>query len=225
MYFRIVKAKAWSVDDMQTNMEKSLYYANTDQSAEKLFTISVLTENKSGLLNGVAIIFTKRKLNIESINVSETEVPDVSRYTIVVHTTRERIEKIVKQIQKLIEVLGAFVYEDDQVHHQEIALYKMPLEVFTGGDNKIEQLVRANNARVLVIEKDYIVIEKTGHKHETQRLYRELQPYGLLEFTRSARISISKSKRKTQTFIKELEDSKANSINIYNTNNYQNGKN
>src|SRR3712207_1020368 len=89
----------------------------------KLFIISVLTENKSGLLNAITIIFTRRKINIESINVSESEVSGVSRYTIVVKITREKAEKLVKQIRKLIEVLGAFLYEEEDTHFQELALY------------------------------------------------------------------------------------------------------
>jgi acetolactate synthase I/III small subunit len=176
---------------------------------EKLWTISVLTENRSGLLNGITIIFTRRKLNIESINVSESEVEGVSRYTIVLKTTREQAEKVVKQIQKLIDVLGAFLYEEENTHFQEMALYKVPTEIFIGG-NKIEQIIRDNAAKILVIERDYIVIEKTGHKHETKRLYDALKPHGLLEFVSSARISISKSKRKTETFLKELEEAGTN---------------
>lgn len=184
---------------------------NNHNSAERFFTISVLTENKSGLLNGVTIIFTRRKLNIESINVSESEVEGVSRYTIVVKTTPHKAENVVKQIRKLIEVLGAFLYEVEETYFQEMALYKVPTEIFMNG-NKIEQIVRDNYARILVIERDYIIIEKTGHKAEIAKLFDMLKPYGILEFVKSARISISKSKRKTETFLQELEEASSNSI-------------
>lgn len=185
---------------------------NFNHSEERSFTISVLTENKSGLLNGVTIIFTRRKLNIESINVSESEVEGVSRYTIVVRTTREKAENVVKQIRKLIEVLGAFLYEEKETHFQEMALYKVPTEIFMNG-NKIEQIVRDNYARILVIEREYIIIEKTGHKNDIKKLFDMLKPYGILEFVRSARISISQSKRKTETFLQELEEASSDSIN------------
>jgi acetolactate synthase-1/3 small subunit len=179
----------------------------------KLFTISVLTENKSGLLNAITIIFTRRKINIESINVSESEVAGVSRYTIVVKITREKVEKLVKQIRKLIEVLGAFLYEEEDTHFQELALYKVPLEPFLNdSNNRIEKLIRDNFARILVIEREYIIIEKTGRKSETTKLFEELKQFGVSEFVRSGRISISKSKRRTETFLKELEELSANSM-------------
>lgn len=96
-------------------MSQSLYNEQNGQDPERFFTLSVLTEDKSGLLNHITIIFSRRKINISSLNVSTTEVPGVSRFTIVIDCTREQIEKVVKQIRKLIDVLGAFVYEEDQV--------------------------------------------------------------------------------------------------------------
>ncbi len=188
-------------------------HLNGNSAEVKLYVISVLTENKSGLLNAITIIFTRRKINIESINVSESEVAGVSRYTIVVKITRERAEKLVKQIRKLIEVLGAFLYEEEDTHFQELALYKVPLEPFLNdSNNRIEKLIRDNFARILVIEREYIIIEKTGRKSETQKLFEELKAYGVSEFVRSGRISISKSKRRTETFLKELEELSANSL-------------
>jgi len=189
-----------------------IYQDQTGQLVEKQFTISILTEDKPGLLNMVTIVFTRRKLNIDMINVSASEVKGVSRYTIVLTTTKDQVEKVVKQIRKHVDVLGAFVYEEDDIHYQEIALYKVPTEIFIGGV-EVEQIIRANNARILVIEKDYIVIEKTGHKHETKALFDTLKKFGVLEFVRSGRISVSKSKRKTEQFLAELEKSTTHSLN------------
>jgi len=188
-----------------------IYQDSTDPQVERQFTLSILTEDKPGLLNTVTIVFTRRKLNIEMINVSASEVAGVSRYTIVLTTTKDQVEKVIKQIRKHVDVLGAFVYEEDEIHYQEIALYKVPTEIFIGGV-EVEQIIRANNARILVIEKDYIVIEKTGHKHETTALFDTLQKYGVLEFVRSGRVSISKSKRKTEHFLEELEKSTTHSL-------------
>jgi len=171
---------------------------------DEIFTVSVLTENKSGLLNAVTIIFNRRKINIEALNVSETEVEGVSRYTIVIKSDFDRAEQVVKQIDKLVEVLGAFLYREDEVYYQEIAMFKMETEAFLN-NNDIERLVRNNGARILVIEKDHIIIEKTGHRKEIRELRDKLEPYGLLEYVRSGRIAISKSKRKTHVFLKELE--------------------
>lgn len=174
---------------------------------EQIFTVSALTENKSGLLTAVTIIFTRRKINIESINVSETEVEGVSRYTIVIKTNLDNAVQVVKQINKLIEVLGAFLYTEEEVYYQEIALFKMSTEAFLN-NNTIERLVRNNGARILVIEENHIVIEKTGHRSEIRELFKKLKPHGVLEYVRSGRIAISKSKRKTDTFLKELEKNK-----------------
>jgi len=174
------------------------------EQENEVFTISVLTENKSGILNAVTIIFTRRKMNIEALNVSETEVEGVSRLTIVIKSTFDKAEQVVKQINKLIEVLGAFLYREDEIYYQEIALFKMGTAAFLN-NNTIERVVRNNGARILVIERDHIVIEKTGHRDEIRALREKLEPFGLLEFVRSGRVAISKSRRKTHEFLKELE--------------------
>jgi acetolactate synthase-1/3 small subunit len=194
-----------------------IYQDSTGHPVEKQYTVSILTEDKPGLLNTVTIVFTRRKLNIDMINVSSSEVDGVSRYTIVLTTTKDQVEKVVKQIRKHVDVLGAFVYEEDEIHYQEIALYKVPNEIFIGSV-EVEKIIRANNARILVIEKDYIVIEKTGHKHETKELFDTLKKYGVLEFVRSGRISVSKSKRKTEHFLEELEKSTTHSLSNNGTN-------
>lgn len=194
-------------------MSNSIYSEDHSDKVEREFTLSVLTEDKAGLLNHITIIFTRRKINISSLNVSTSEVAGVSRFTIVLTSTRETIEKVVKQIRKLVDVLGAFVYEEDQIYYQEIALYKVPTQVFLNG-SKIEDLVRNNGARILVIEEDHIIIEKTGHKKDTHDLYKKLEPHGLLEFVRSGRVAISKSKRKTEAYIKQLEEAESNRLSI-----------
>ena len=182
-------------------------------STPREFTLSVLTEDKSGLINQLTIIFTKRKININSLNVSVTEVKGVSRFTIVIETSKDMIDNIVKQIRKLIDVLGAFVYEEDQIFYQEIALYKVPKYAILDGKS-IEDLVSKSGARILVVETDYMIIEKTGKAKETHDLYQKLEPFGLLEFIRSGRVAISKSTRKTEAYIKELEASNSNKLSI-----------
>lgn len=182
-------------------------------STPREFTLSVLTEDKSGLINQLTILFTKRKININSLNVSVTEVKGVSRFTIVIETSKDMIDNIVKQIRKLIDVLGAFVYEEDQIFYQEIALYKVPKYAIVDGKS-VEDLVSKSGARILVVETDYMIIEKTGKARETHDLYQKLEPFGLLEFIRSGRVAISKSTRKTEAYIKELEASNSNKLSI-----------
>ena len=177
------------------------------------YTISVLTEDKPGLLNKLTIIMNRRKINIQSLNVSTSEISGVSRYTLVVEGSKKELEKVVKQIRKVIDVLGAFLYENNQIYFQEIALYKLSLEVFRQNVS-IEPLLRKYGAKIMAIEGDQLVLEKTGTKQETHELYEALEPFGILEFVRSGRVALSKSKRKTEAFIHELETSNSNELSI-----------
>ena len=194
--------------------KKGIYQFKKYKKESKEYTLSVLTENKAGLLNHITIIFNRRKINIDSLNVSTSEVKGVSRFTIVVKSNKEKIIKILNQINKLIDVLGAFLYEEGETYYQEIALYKLSTKIFLKGDN-VEKIVRENGAKIIIIEEDHTIIQKTGTKSETQKLYNELEKFGsILEFVRSGRVAVSKSKRKTENFIKELEKIKSNKLNI-----------
>lgn len=173
------------------------------ENLEKTFTVSIFTENTIGMLNRITIIFTRRHLNIDSITASETEVKNVHRYTIVLRTTKEQIDKVVGQIEKLIDVLKAFVHEDKDVVHQEIALYKIRTSNLSNAD--VEQVIRENYAKVLSVDPQFIVIEKTGHKSETQALFDKLKPFGVLEFARSGRVAVTKPMKELSTYLKELE--------------------
>lgn len=172
---------------------------------EKEYTLTIYTEHHTGLLNRITIIFTRRKLNILSIAASASEVPDIYRYTITVQATENQVEKVVNQIEKTVGVIRAFANEPNDIVYQEIALYKVPTSIFANSDN-VERTVRQHNARILNIEKDYIVIEKTGHQDETKALYTALEPYGILGFVRSGRIALMKDMREIHDYIKEIED-------------------
>ncbi|MDG1333784.1 MAG: acetolactate synthase small subunit [Crocinitomicaceae bacterium] len=171
----------------------------------KRYTLSVFTEDRVGLLNRVTIIFTRRKINIESIAASESEVENVHRYTIVINESADTVNKVVLQLEKQVEVIRAFYHEDDAIVYQELALYKLPTEMLLAGQDA-EKIVRSHHARVLAVEADFTVIEKTGHKEETQALFDELKPFGILEFVRSGRIAISKPMRTLTSIVNELEN-------------------
>ncbi|WP_020531547.1 acetolactate synthase small subunit [Flexithrix dorotheae] len=175
------------------------------EEKQNRYTLSIFTENKIGLVNRLTIIFTRRKMNILSLTTSESELKNIYRFTIVIKTTEDQVVKVVKQIEKQIGVLKAFYYEDDQVIFQEIALYKIPTEALFGGE-KIEHIIREHYARILTVEKDFVVIEKTGHERETQELFEALQPYGVLGFVRSGRVAIAKPMKKVMAYLKDLED-------------------
>lgn len=195
--------------------KKGIYQFKSSKKESKEYTLSVLTEDKAGLLNHITIIFNRRKINIDSLNVSSTEVKGVSRFTIVVNSSKEKIIKVVNHINKLIDVLAAFLYEEDEIYYQEIALYKLSTKMFLKGDLVEKIIIRKYGAKILKIEEDHIIIQKTGTKAGTQKLYDELEKFGsILEFVRSGRVAVSKSKRKTKNFIKELEKIKSNKLNI-----------
>ena len=155
------------------------------------FIITIYSENHIGLINRITIIFTRRKVNIDSLTVSESAISGVYKFTIVVKETRERIEKIVGQLEKIVDVMKAFFHTNEEMIYQEVALYKVPTDALYDSD-KIETLVRNSGARILEITREYTVIEKTGHKVETQKLFEELNKVGVLQFIRSGRVAITR---------------------------------
>jgi acetolactate synthase-1/3 small subunit len=171
---------------------------------ENTYTISVFTENVVGMLNRITIIFTRRHLNIESITASESEVKDVYRYTIVVNTSPDQVKKVIGQIEKLTEVLKAFYHEDSEIVHQEIALYKIKTRDLSNSD--IEKVIRVNHARILTVDKNFLIIQKTGHLHEINFLFEELKPFGILEFACSGRVAVTKPMEELSSFLLELEE-------------------
>ena len=157
-----------------------------------LYTVAVFSENRVGLLNQIAIIFTRRKLNIETLTVSPSSIKGVHKFTITAYTDLDTIQKLTKQIEKRIDVLRAYFYTDDEIVYQEIALFKVPTEKLLAEKN-LEAIIRRNNARILEITPTYTVVEKTGHSDETEALFNEFNVYGISQFVRSGRVAVTKS--------------------------------
>jgi acetolactate synthase-1/3 small subunit len=168
------------------------------------FTITVYTENRIGILSRIAIIFSRRKINIESLNTSPSEVEGIHRFTIVIEETEDVVRKLVRQIEKQVEVLKAYFNTNDEIVWQELALYKVPTDEIAE-KVKVERLLREYGARAVVIRKDYTIFETSGHHEETDRLIAVLEPYGLIEFVRSARVAIIKASSGFHEKIKEFE--------------------
>lgn len=156
------------------------------------YNIIIYSENNIGLLNRVTNIFTRRKVNIESLTVSESSIKDVSKYTIVIEVTEDLVKKIVQQIEKQIEVLKAFYHTNDELIYQEISLMKVSTEDLTESD-QIERIIRNYNARILEITKEYTVIEMTGHKDETQAFFEDMNQFRVMQFIRSGRVALTRS--------------------------------
>lgn len=171
---------------------------------KKEFTITVYTENQIGLLNRIAIIFTRRKINIESLNTSPTEVESVHRFTLVINETEDVVRKLCRQIEKQVEVLKAYYNTNDEIIWQEMALYKVPTDVIAE-KVKVERLLREKGARVVVIRKDYTVFETSGQREEINALTKALEPFGLIEFVRTARIAIIKDSKGFHEKLKDFE--------------------
>ncbi len=157
------------------------------------YTICVFTENTIGLLNKITIVFTRRRINIESLTVCETERKGVSRFTIVIkHEKRDEVEKIVRQIRKIVEVLAVFGYLDNEIVYNETALFK----ISTPMDAKpldVELINRHHKAWVTYWGLDYVVIEKAGSEKEIFDFFNYIKPQGILEFVRSGRIAVGRT--------------------------------
>ncbi len=161
-------------------------------SEETLYTVTVYSENQIGLLNQISNTFTRRSLNIWSLSVSASAMEGVHKFTITTLTTKEMIEKVVRQIEKRIDVVKAFYYTDKEIIFREIALYKVDTEsLLKSGD--FEGLISRNNARIVEMNRNFAVIQKTGSEDDTRKLYKELSKFGVRQFVRSGRISVSKS--------------------------------
>jgi len=168
------------------------------------YTITVYTENQIGLLNRIAIIFSRRKINVESLNTSPSEVDSVHRFTIVINETEDVVRKLCRQIEKQVEVLKAYYNTNEEIVWQELAMYKVPTDVIAE-KVKVERLLRQYGARAVVIRKDYTVFETSGHREEIEGLIKALEPYGLIEFVRSARVAIIKDSKGFHSKLKDFE--------------------
>ncbi len=168
------------------------------------YTISVYTENHIGLLNRIAIIFSRRKINIDSLNTSPSEIEGIHRFNIVIDETEDVVIKVCRQIEKQVEVLKAYYNTNEEIIWQELALYKVPTEN-VAELAPVERLLRQYGAKAVVIRKDYTVFEVTGHREETEKLVEVLQPYGLIEFVRSARVAIIKASSGFNEKLREFE--------------------
>jgi acetolactate synthase-1/3 small subunit len=171
------------------------------------FTISIYTENHIGLLNRIAIIFSRRKINIESLNTSPSEIEGIHRFTVVITETEEVVKKLVRQVEKQVEVLKAYYNTNEEIVWQELALYKVPTKIIAE-EVKVERLLRQHGAKAVVIRNDYTVFEVAGQREETNNLIKVLEPYGLIEFVRSARVAIIKASNGFHEKLKEFEAEK-----------------
>lgn len=171
---------------------------------KKEFTLTVYSENNVGLVSKIAILFSRRKINLESFNGSPSEIPNVHRFTIVLNETEEKVKNIARQLEKIVEVFKVYYNTNEEIIWQQMALYKVPTSV-TMKEVKVERLLREYGARAVVIREDYTVFETTGQDDEIENLLKKLSEYQLIEFVRSSRIAIIKADEGLHKKLMDLE--------------------
>ncbi len=171
---------------------------------KQVYTITVYTEDQIGIVARISTIFSRRKINIDSLNTCPSEVDGIHRFTIVIDETEEVVKKLCKQIEKQVEVLKAYYNTDEDIIWQEMALYKVPTGIVEER-LVVERFLRKHGARVVAIRKDYTIFEATGQREELDALVKEFAQYGLIEFVRSARIAIIKASEGFHRKLKEFE--------------------
>jgi acetolactate synthase-1/3 small subunit len=155
----------------------------------RLYTLSIFSENSPGVLHRVVTLFTRRKINIESLTVSETEQHSISRFTIVARLDEQLVETVVRQLRRIVEVRDAFASLDADLLFKEIAFFKVDV---SSREKllEVEEHAKRYGAAVIHAEPGYMVLEKTGSEHEITSLFTMLEPLGMKEFVRSGRIAI-----------------------------------
>ena len=169
----------------------------------KWFTISVYSENHVGLLNRISGIFLKRHINIESLNVSKSEIEEVSKFTIVVYTTETWIRRIVTQIEKQIEVIKTFYHTDEETIYQESALFKIASHLLFD-ERQIQNIIKESNSQIVTVSREFFVLANTGRRHEIDQMYHELEPFGIMQFVRSGRIAVTKAEMQITALLEKF---------------------
>ena len=170
-----------------------------------LYTVSVYTENNIGLLNRISAIFQRRHINIESINSSVSEIEGVSRFTILVNVSEVQIKKIIGQIEKQIEVIKAYYHKDEDTIYQESCLFKIKSDLLFE-ERQIQNIIKESNARIVTVNKEFFVLEKSGRREEVELLHRELSAFGIMQFTRSGRIAVTKDEMKISKMLQAFQN-------------------
>jgi acetolactate synthase-1/3 small subunit len=156
-------------------------------------TLSVLVENKPGVLARIAGLFSRRGFNIDSLAVGPTEHPEVSRMTVVVDVEDLPLEQVTKQLNKLVEVLKVVELDHNASVQREILLVKVRADMQTR--SHILETAALFRAKVVDVATDAVTIEATGSSDKLDALLRILEPFGIRELVQSGRVAISRGSR------------------------------
>lgn len=181
-----------------------------ESNDKKLYTLLVYSENIAGILNQITAVFTRRQVNIESLNVSASSIERVHKYTITAWSEDEdQIKKITKQIEKKIDVIKASYYTDDHLFIREVGMYKLSTQNVL--DNpEISRTIRKFDARVIEVNPTYCIVMMSGVTEDIMSLFFTLDKYHcVLQYTRSGRIAVTRStEEQVSDFLSERENNK-----------------
>ena len=170
------------------------------------YTLQIYSENFAGILNQITAVFTRRQVNIESLNVCASSTPGVHKYTITCNCTEEMVKMLTKQIEKKIHVLHAHYFTDDEIFIMEACLLKLSTPIML--DNKrISRIIRKHDAHMVEVNPTYSIVEKKGMTEDILALFHELNELGaVLQFVRSGRIAVTKSTtERLDEYLEEME--------------------
>ena len=160
---------------------------------KKLYTLLVYSENIAGILSQIASVFTRRQVNIESLNVSASSVAGIHKYTITVWSDPDEIVKITKQIKKKIDVVKADYYTDEELFVHEVALFKISTPVLMENP-EVSRAVRRHDSSMVEVNPIYSTVLMAAVSDDITHLFRQLDSFGcLLQFTRSGRVAVTRS--------------------------------
>lgn len=162
-------------------------------SNKTLYTIIIHSENIAGILNQITAVFTRRQINIESLNVSASSIKGVHKYTITCWTTPDVIDKVVTQIEKKIDVIQAHYFTDKEIFQREVAMYKVATPEFQTNP-EASKVIRRYSAHIVEVNPTFSIVEMVGMSDDITSLYQELKQLNcVLQFVRSGRIAVSTS--------------------------------
>lgn len=156
-------------------------------------TLSVLVENKPGVLARIAGLFSRRGFNIDSLAVGPTEHPEVSRMTIVVNVEESPLEQVTKQLNKLVEVIKIVELEGSAAVTRELLLVKVRADAETRG--QVLETVQLFRAKVVDVATDAVTIEVTGDAAKLEAFLRVLEPFGIRELVQSGMVAVGRGSR------------------------------
>ncbi|MFF0297089.1 acetolactate synthase small subunit [Kitasatospora sp. NPDC004615] len=156
-------------------------------------TLSVLVENKPGVLARIAALFSRRGFNIDSLAVGPTEHPDISRMTIVVNVEELPLEQVTKQLNKLVNVIKIVELDQTQAVQRELILVKVRADAETR--SQVTEIVQLFRAKTVDVSPDAVTIEATGASDKLEAMLKMLEPYGIKELVQSGLVAIGRGAR------------------------------